>query len=63
MNDTERLNWLEREPWRLAVCLVDGGYKFRMAIGKPASHSDQVLLSEEYETLREAIDEGMKQIL
>jgi hypothetical protein len=62
MNDTQRLDWLEREPWRLACRTVDGeGYKFQVAIGKRGSV--YFYYSEEYETLREAIDEGMKQIL
>ena len=62
MSDTQRMDWLERDPERW-VCRKDdsGHWKFRVLIewkpGVLATYSD------EYDTLREAVDEGMKRAL
>jgi hypothetical protein len=61
MSDTQRMDWLERELERVYARHANGKWKFRVVIerkyGLTATYSD------EYDTLREAVDEGMKQTL
>ena len=61
MNDTQRMDWLERE-LDLVVCRKENGdRKFRVVMeSKPGL---TVTYSDEYDTLREAVDEGMKRTL
>jgi hypothetical protein len=55
------MDWLERELWRVADRKVDGSRKFRVVIeSKPGI---TMTYSDEYDTLREAVDEGMKRTL
>jgi hypothetical protein len=61
MSDTQRMDWLEREPERWACRKVDGHWKYRVVIeSKPGRW---MTYSDEYDTLREAVDEGMKRAL
>lgn len=69
MSDTQRVDWLERNPDRLVVCKRDAGYKFSVVIKEGQAIRDDNFefpppkYSQEYDTLREALDEGMKRIL
>jgi hypothetical protein len=61
MNDTQRMDWLEREPERWVCRKENGKWKFRVLIErKPGLLA---IYSDEYDTLREAVDEGMKRVL
>lgn len=62
MSDTQRLDWLERDPDRLIFRTdLDGAPKFRAAI--EIKRGLTTTYSPEYDTLRDAIDEGMKHTL
>lgn len=61
MSDTQRMDWLEREPERWTCRKVDGQWKYRVVLGGKPGH--WMTYSDEYDTLREAVDEGMKQEL
>jgi hypothetical protein len=62
MNDAQRLDWLERELESvLSRRTDDGSSKFRVVMAsKPGLTTTY---SDEYDTLREAVDEGMKRKL
>jgi hypothetical protein len=58
------MDWLERNPWRLLVCSEGNGiYKFRFLLKADPSRPAALDYSKDYDTLREAVDEGMKQAL
>ena len=63
MNDTQRMDWLERELGGSVFMARkdDGGWKFRVVIDRKPGLT--ATYSQEYETLREAVDEGMKRTL
>jgi hypothetical protein len=70
MSDTQRLDWLERNPDRLVVLHREGvGYKFSVVIKEGHATPDDnfefppPMYSQEYDTLRDALDEGMKRVL
>jgi hypothetical protein len=64
MSDTQRLDWLERNPKRLLICSEENGsYKFRFLLKADPSRPAELNWSEPYDTLRDALDEGMKGIL
>jgi hypothetical protein len=61
MSDTQRMDWLEREPERFICRRENGKWKFRVVMeSKPGLTRTY---SDEYDTLREAVDEGMKRAL
>jgi hypothetical protein len=66
MNDTQRLDWLEREARRLisaAKLEWPYGYKFQVAIKVTGQLKDPWEYSAWFDSLRDAIDEGMKHTL
>jgi hypothetical protein len=62
MNDAQRMDWLERELESVLSRRTDDGCsKFRVVMAsKPGLTTTY---SAEYDTLREAVDEGMKRKL
>jgi hypothetical protein len=61
MSDTQRMDWLERELEHVYCREENGRAKFRVVIeSKPGL---TMTYSDEYDTLREAVDEGMKRVL
>ena len=64
MSDTQRLDWLERNPWGL-LCKRgdDGSIKFQVLLTARPEKPASLDYSGEYDALRDALDEGMKQKL
>jgi hypothetical protein len=61
MSDAQRMDWLERDPDRFVWRKENGRWYFRVKVeSKPGL---TVTYSEEFGTLREAVDEGMKRTL
>ena len=62
MSDTQRMDWLERELESvLSRRTEDGSCKFRVVMASKPGLTRTY--SDEYDTLREAVDEGMKRAL
>jgi hypothetical protein len=52
------MDWLEREPERFICRRENGKWKFRVVMASKPGLT--MTYSSEYDTLREAVDEGMK---
>ena len=58
MNDTHRLDWLERNPWKLMHYReADGRFVFKITLEREGR------FSEKHESIRDAIDAGMRDAL
>jgi hypothetical protein len=65
MNDTQRLDWLERDPRRLLWARRgdERAFRFQVAVRGSATIKEPWEFSIFFNNLRDAIDEGMKHTL